>query len=285
MILLSRASLISLSDQVANMPDSYPISYLIASLILLSSHFKMCEALHWKEKGPELNCDVTCGGSQSAVSDPTQQNSLFVPYVCAVSGSNFDTFSTGTQVGTAFFVSNVLSCWVYSNNPGGPSSTAHNSWFCLCTDPNDHIKNVTGSTAMNCSSSCMQLSSAGLNSTLASCQSPTIEPICFDSIGHTFGYQNASSKATDYSCLTVSLAMSDTPGSPSAARPQAFSCLCASATAVANVQISGNCSTSSSISVAAAGTGPAPAQHSSAQQSTPGVAYMYKTITTDVVTK
>lgn len=226
---------------------SRSFSLRLLCLLLCDYYFLESEAFFWKLKGSELDCSVTCGLNR-AVSGPAIGSSTFLPYVCAVNGSTFgNDFSTGVQVGTAFYVSDVLSCWVYSGNPGGPSSTSHSSYSCLCSESGDSIGNVTGSTAESCKTSCSKADT--LNSPLTACQKPAIEPICYATEDDVFGYQNASDGATDQSCLTVSLPASTSPQTPPASRTAAFSCLCSTENATNSAQLASNCSTNSTMEV------------------------------------
>ena len=218
------------------------LSFLIFSVINFGN-LDASNALSWKLKGPELDCSVTCGLGQ-AVKGPSVGNSTYSPYACAVNGSTFGTYSTGVQVGTAIYVSNVLSCWVYSDNPGGPSATSHSSYSCLCSD-GDVVSSANGSTAQSCTSSCSATNSSSPLYPLTACQQPTIEPICYATEQRVFGYQNATSGASDQSCLAALLPEADVAQALSPSRLAAFTCLCATQNASASAQLASNCSTSS----------------------------------------
>ena len=221
-------------------------SAILCSLCLLQA-FRLGACFTWREKGTGTDCSITCG-QETAVSAPTAPvigNSTLMSYVCAVNGSSFDAFSTGTQIGSLFYVGNVLSCWVYSGNPGGPSSTSHSSWYCLCATAGTEIKNMTGSTAESCSTTCANPQLQAYNQTLSACRQPTIQPACYFDKEYTFGYQNSSSSATDYSCLAVSPISTNTPQTPSTLRADSFQCLCSTFDALSNASLTPNCTTSS----------------------------------------
>ena len=200
----------------------------------------------WKEKGTGLDCSITCGVG-SALSGPVRDNSTYVPYLCAVNGSNFGSYNTGVQTGTLIYVANVLSCWVYSTYPGGASSTPHSDWYCLCGSQGNQILNTTGSTSESCSTTCSGARVTGYDaklSSLTACQQPKAQPICFNQYEHTFGYQDASA-ATDHSCLFVSPPATILPQTPPATRALSFDCLCLHPNTSAGFDITPNCTTSS----------------------------------------
>lgn len=121
---------------------------------------------------------------------------------------------------------------------------------------------MTGDPTVSCRDSCIEQGQE-YNTTVDSCQSPSPQPVCYEPENFSWGYQNASSDATDMSCLTALLPNTISAETVPAERATAFNCLCGTPELAQGLQLSKTCSSVPTTAVSPPPPAPVPLSASS----------------------